>query len=548
VTDIVESDWRIYRAVLAYALMAIVELSIWTTVMLVAYQQGGAGAAGLAAGVSLLPAAILSPFLGSVGDRIPRGTALAGCYCVAAVIVAILAVLLKIQTPLWSIVAMASAVAVVISVARPIHYASLPQLATGPNFLVWGNSATAFAAGIGGFAGPALAGLAAATFGSWSLAAAASVAMFAAAGLALRLRLPKSGEESSNGAWHEAVAGLRHVGTDAPVLALLALSGFAFVVHGALEILGVTFASSVLGLNESSQGLLVGAPGIGSLGGALLGVGLAYRRRLAFPVSLGLVVAGLPLMFMGGVGALSGAVVLIALFGLGERFSSLASEALVQRATDDFVLARVFAVWESITLFGFAAGSFLAPVLVSWLGAQHAFLPLGLGLALLALLLWPVMRSLDDRAIFRTDVLQLFKGVSFLAAMPPAALDRLSNMADWEDLEAGDVVITQGDEGDSYYVVQEGTLSLAVDGTVQRNLGAGQGFGEVGLLYDRPRAATVTALEPTRLLVVERDEFLAAVTRSVDGHRIAKRVAAAQLARTSGHPSAGVPRQPRDPH
>ncbi len=528
------SDWRVYRVVFASALMVTVEVGVWVTVMLYAYERGGASAAGLATGLSLLPAAILAPLLGSVGDRFPRGTALAGAYLVTAIIVATLAFLLYNDASLVAIVVCAGAVTVTISVARPIHYASLPQLSSTPQALVWANSATAFAGGIGAFAGPTLAGLAAATIGSWALAAASAVAMLCSTALCIRLHLPVSAEESE-GPLREALAGLRHVGSDVSVLALLALSGAVYIVTGALEILGVDYVAEVLGGDEAAQGLLVGGVGLGSLAGALLGASLAFRRRLAPPLVWGLVASSLPLIAVSGVRALIPAVALVAVFGLAERFSALASETLMQRATDDAVLARVFAVWEAVMLLGYAIGTIGVPYLIGWFGPAGAYVPLGLGLAILALAAWPLLRALDDRALFRTDVLALFRGISFLKPMRPAALDRLSNTADWEDWEPGGVVIEQHTEGDSYYIVESGSLEVAVDGKVQRTLTAGDGFGEVGLLLDMPRSGTVTVMEPTRLLVVDRDDFLAAVTRSPDGRRIAMRVAAAHV----GHPAGG---------
>ena len=512
-------------------MMSVVEIAVWVTVILYAYSRGGTAAAGVATGLSLLPAALLAPALGSIGDRVPRGAALAGAYLVTGLILVVLTGLLRAEAPLNVVVIGAAAVTLGISVARPIHYAALPQLAGTPQSLVWANSATGFASGVGGFAGPALAGIVTATAGAWLVGAMSAVALFGAAALCLGLALPESADASeAGGPVREAMAGLRHVGTDRAVLALLVLSGAVYVVTGALEILGVTFAAEVLGVGESGQGLLVSAAGLGALGGALAGAGLAFRRRLATPLVLGLVAAGVPLLLFGGVRSLITGVVLIAIFGLGERFSALASETLLQRSTDDDVLARVFAVSEAVMLIGYAVGAGFSPMLVRAVGATGAYLPLGIAIVVLSLAAWPLVRSLDERAVFRTEVLALLRKVDFLSAMRPAALDRLSNAAMWVEVELGEAVLTQGDMGDAFYVVESGSLSLAVDGNLlERTLRPGDGFGEVGLLYDLQRTATVVALEPCWLVSVERDAFLAAVTRSPDGHRIALRVAAAHL-------------------
>jgi CRP-like cAMP-binding protein len=102
----------------------------------------------------------------------------------------------------------------------------------------------------------------------------------------------------------------------------------------------------------------------------------------------------------------------------------------------------------------------------------------------------------------------------------------------WVDVPQGHAVISQGEEGDAYYVVSEGRFSVTVDGRLREHtIGVGAGFGEIALLRQVPRTATVTALEDSRVLRIERDDFLATVTGTEDGHRVAAEVAAAHLDR-----------------
>jgi CRP-like cAMP-binding protein len=128
--------------------------------------------------------------------------------------------------------------------------------------------------------------------------------------------------------------------------------------------------------------------------------------------------------------------------------------------------------------------------------------------------------------------LALIRRVRFLAAMSPPSLDRLSQAAQWMDVAGGDVVIRQGDSGDAFFIVDQGHLSIAVDGMAREHtLGPGDGFGEIALLRDVPRTATVTALESCRLLRLERTDFRAAITGSADGLMIAEQVAPSHLDR-----------------
>lgn len=189
----------------------------------------------------------------------------------------------------------------------------------------------------------------------------------------------------------------------------------------------------------------------------------------------------------------------------------------MQRAVLDAVLLRVMALWESLSIVGYTAGAFLAPVLVALLGPRWAFVPLGVGMALASLLVLRRLRPLDDRAVFRTDVLARLRGVSFLSGLPPAGLDRVARSAEWVDVSGGDDVVVQGEPGDAYFVVDAGLCAVGVDGSRRHGLGPGDGFGEVALLLEVPRTATVTATEKCRLLRVDRADFLAALGRSPEG-------------------------------
>ena len=126
----------------------------------------------------------------------------------------------------------------------------------------------------------------------------------------------------------------------------------------------------------------------------------------------------------------------------------------------------------------------------------------------------------------------LLRSIPFLDALPTYELEQLSRRAEWLDVPAGQVVVTQGDVGDRFYVIAEGQFSVSIDG-VRRpgELGPGTGFGEIALLHAVPRTATVTAETPGRLLTVLADDFLAAVTGSPDGHAVAREVSRAHLER-----------------
>ncbi len=102
--------------------------------------------------------------------------------------------------------------------------------------------------------------------------------------------------------------------------------------------------------------------------------------------------------------------------------------------------------------------------------------------------------------------------VPFLSALSVAASERVARSAVTRDVEAGDIVFRQGEFGDRFYIVVSGQLEVAVDGKLVRTLGIGDHFGELALLRRIPRTATVTALTEARLVSVERQDFLGALS------------------------------------
>jgi hypothetical protein len=217
----------------AFSLFSVVEYAIWVAVLLYAYGRGGVALVGIVSVAQLLPAAMLAPALGSVADRLPRGTALCSAYAAEALVLGILAVLLLLAAPVAAVVVAAAATTTTISVARPVHYAAVPQLATTPRVLVSANAAAGVSDGVGGFAGPVIAGIIAQGVGPWLVAALSTGAMLAAAMLTVRLRLPVSSVGGDDaGVLRDAVAGVRMVSSELRVWALLCVVGVSCRVVG----------------------------------------------------------------------------------------------------------------------------------------------------------------------------------------------------------------------------------------------------------------------------------------------------------------------------
>ncbi|HSN06453.1 MAG TPA: MFS transporter, partial [Candidatus Angelobacter sp.] len=416
----VASRTGLRRVLAAYALYDFVEFSVWLAVILWAFDVGDAYLAGLAALVQLVPAALVAPAIASIGDRMPRGTALVVAHGLVALTCGLTAVALWADAAVPVVIAAATTATTAIAVVRPIHFASLPSLAASPDELVSANSLSSVADGTLRFLGPVAAGVIVAVLGFWQAFGLGTVVGLLAAALCARLRLgsPVVEGEPPVGGLRAAVEGLVALRGDWGSLALLLAMTVDFVLGGALDVLGISYAQDVLGVSPSGVGLVVGSMGIGALLGAFAGAPLSRRRRLAPVVVAGGVVDGLAFAAVALLGQLTPAVVMLAVAGTAGAVLLVSGRTLLQRATDDRVLARVFAIQESTTLLGLAVGSMLAPVLIDLFSPRGAFIPLGVGCALVALTGIVFVRRLDARSAYRPQETALLRGVPFLSVLP----------------------------------------------------------------------------------------------------------------------------------
>jgi len=521
------------RVLVAYALFGFAEFFAWVVVIFWAYAEGGPRLAALAAVVQLVPAAIVGPAIATVGDRIPRGTALVLAYAFVTTTSLIAMLTLLVGAGVIGVIGASTLLTTALAVVRPLHFSALPSLAASPQVLVSANAVSSIFEGTFRFIGPVAAGLVVAHAGYWQAFAIEAAVGLGACLLCLRLGLPRpDGDGDEVGSIVAAVQGLVTLWRDWGALALLLVLTIDFLVAGALDVLGVAFTTDVLGRPETDAGYVIGALGVGSVIGAVLAASAGRRRRLSPVIVSGAVVEGLCFAAVALVAVLAPVLLLLVLSGIGGAVMLVSGRTLLQRATDDRVLARVFAVQESTTLLGTALGALLAPVLIELVSARYAFVPLGIACALLALSCFVLVRKLDARAVLHPVELALLRGVPFLSVLPEYELERLAQRARWELAPAGTVVIRQGDEGDAFYVTAEGELRVDIDGVrADHVIMAGFGFGEIALLRSVVRTATITAFTDARLLVIDSGDFLESVTGSINGHAIAAEASAAHLDR-----------------
>jgi hypothetical protein len=202
---------------------------------------------------------------------------------------------------------------------------------------------------------------------------------------------------------------------------------------------------------------------------------------------------------------------------------------LMQRSADEDVLARVFGVFESLLLLTMAAGALITPALVSAFGPRATLVIVGAFLPVLLVLTWPAVTRIDREARVPTEAIELLQTLPLFAPLPQTLLERLAAAAVEVRVPPMTAVITQGEAGDRFYVIRGGHAAVEVDGVETGELGPGDFFGEIALLRDVPRTATVRALDALDLYALERDDFLAAVTGYAPSRAAADSIVAQRL-------------------
>ncbi len=485
-----------------------------------AYRHGGAAVVGLVIVVRMVPAAIVSPFAAIVADRSRRERVMLAADVVRVAALSGAAAIVFVGGPAAAVYALAALVTTVGTVFRPAEAALLPSLARSPEELAAANVASSSIESVGSFAGPALGGLvlAASSTGVVFLVAAATFLWSALLVMRLRPDDPRTrsvaeprAERTSTSARGEAVAGFRTIAVEPGLRVIVGLYTAQTIVAGSVGVLVVVMALDLLDLGSAGVGYLNSATGIGGLVGAAVALTLVGRGRIAGDFGVGVVLWGAPLLLIGLWPNAVVALAMLGVLGLGNTLVDVSALTLLQRSVADEVLARVFGVVEGLTIAAMALGAVVAPILIAGFGIRIALVASGLFLPLLTVVLWSRLASIDREARVPTRQLGLLRAIAIFAPLPPATLEHLAHALREVRVPRGADVVRVGEAGHNFFIIDSGRAEVLVDGEA-KPLGPGDYFGEIALLRDVPRTATVRAVTELALYALERDEFIGAVT------------------------------------
>jgi MFS family permease len=495
-----------------------------------AFETSGTGAVGVVLFARLATAAALAPWLTLLADRKPRRAVLVAADLFRCALLGIMAALAFADVASIAVYVLSVLVAVAEPVFRSALAALTPSLVRSPEELTAANVAASAVESAGLFVGPAV--------GALLLAASSTGAVFAvAAGLLLVTVVLVAGIGTPGEPAPEApaprlrtlLAGWATIVSQPGLRVVIFLYSAQTLVAGMLSVLVVVLAIQVLDLGTAGVGWLAGMLGLGAIVAVLAAAGIAGRRRLAGYFAIGLLLWGIPLLLVSAWPSTAPVVVLLLLVGVGNTLVDVTGVTLMQRSAPDAVLGRVFGAFEALVFLTMAFGALLAPVLVSTLGVRGAFLAAGLVLPVLLVLLWRRLTSIDERAEVPREQVELLRRIGIFAPLPIRYVERLALALTTDTIAAGATVFHEGERGDHFYVVVDGEAAVEIGDRRVQVLGEGDVFGEIALLRDVPRTATVRAVTALRVAMLERDVFVATVTGHPASAEAAGSIVAARL-------------------
>jgi hypothetical protein len=523
----------------AYALFGTAEFGVWITLLVFAYGHGGPSASLLMVLVQLIPCIALGPFLGALADRRRPSRLLCLGYGLQALSMGAVAVAIGLGAPAVVVFVLAPLTSMSLTVTRPPQAALLPAIVRTPDELTAANVMTGWTDAAAALFGPAVAGILLAWRGPGLAVAAMAGMTVISAVLVMRLVGPAAAissavvpqdEESDGGKDIDTVGLIAGIGRafasvrkgagsnllvtlrNPQIRVLLALHTFYFVLIGALDLLCVVLAVDYLHMGPGGPGFLNAALGGGALIAGFVTAFLVGRRHLANTLTITLSIAVLALALIGAIPRVAPAILLIGTVGLAGAVFDVTGRTLLQRAAPSDAIAGSFSILEALMDTGLALGAVLVRVAIAIGGLKAAlFAPAAVAILLIAWL-WRRIQKIDASATVPQVEIQLLRRISIFAALPAPSLEGIARDLRPLTVSQGTVVIKEGDRGDRYFAVGEGELAISRHSQLLKVVSRGDGFGEIALIRDVPRQATVIAATDASLYTLEREPFVRAVT------------------------------------
>ena len=537
------------RVLSAWLLFNAAEWAIWVAILVYAYGASGPASVGLVAVAQLVPAALAAPLTARLSERMVPERALTLAYLAIGLAMAATGAAMAGGLSPLLIYALAAIVVAAYTSVRPIQTSILPALVGRAEQLTAANALSTILEGTGVLVGPLLCGV---IIGFASPSAVYVVAGLATLGAALLI----GGARVRRDAWVRTATvptptptpppsptpaspsptpaspvaqGLRAVTAERSRMLAIVLLATRFGAAAAMDVLLVLAAIELLDMGGPGAGYLAAAIGLGWVLGGATTLVIVGRPRLTPLAVVGALIWGIPIVGVALVVQPLPALVLLVGAGVGLAVVDVAVRTVLQRLVTTTQLASVFGIAEGASMAGAAVGALMAGVLVAVVGLTAAIMVAGVLLPMVAVAVLRTVSRGEASVPIPFREIALLRQIPLFAPVPAPALEAAAAALVPVTMSAGTVVIRQGEVGDRFWLVDTGEVDVDQDGSVIARLGPGASFGELALIRDIPRTASVVAVTDVALFALDREAFLLTVTASPRAAYEASAVAARHL-------------------
>jgi hypothetical protein len=505
----------IRRIELGWGFSVVGEAASTVALVVFAFAAGGAGLVAVYGLFRMLAGVTVALGIAGLGDRVRSEVLLRGSTALKAILLTLATVTAAMDGPALGVIVLAASSSGLEGAYRPLQAATLQWLVRTPAELAAANVVASMMESTGNLIGPVLAGvLLAVADPTASIALAAAffgLAWLSVLRLTVESRRPASG---SNRVLHDMVTGVKAFVRLAPPGGFAILAFAQTFVRGAVTVLIAVLAVDVLALGEQAVGWLNAALGVGGLIGGVIAAAVVRVTRLGRTFIAGVLLWGLPLVLLWLVTNPAVAYLAFVAIGIGNAMEDVGAFTLVTRLLSPRMTARVLGVLELAALAGIGLGSVAAPSLLDAFDVRGTLALLGLALTGLTIAHARRFARIDRTMPQPGPEVDLLRGLPMFAPLPLAVTELLSTELRPQHFASGSVVMKEGDPGEEFHVITSGAATVTVRGRPRPSLGPGDCFGEIALLRDIPRTATIIAAEPLHTLALRREQFLAAVASS----------------------------------
>ncbi len=489
-------------------------------------QTGSVAWVGIVSVARLAPMFVFSTFAGVLAERFERTRVMLVSDLSALVCMLGLVGVAVADAPAWVAVLLASITSVATIMEEPAVAALVPQV-VGEDDLAAANGLFSIIANLNVIVGPTVgAGLLAVTTVAGTFAVNAGT--FAVAAVLVTMLMVRSTptdvtEGGEAGMVRQLTVGLRVISANRSIVVLVAAGTMGSFLYGLDTVLFPVLGTD-LGLGTNGFGYLLTGLGLGGVLGGVVVARIAKLPRLALVIAVSMAVFSAPTALLVLVDEPIVAFGLQVVRGMAMIVVEVLSITAIQRSLAPEMVSRVFGAVMSIDIGAMVLGAAMAPFLLEAIALDSVLLIVGIAVPALVVLSVPWWAKVDREAVAQLAAIaprvERLEAMGIFSHAPRAALERLARAAEDVVLPVGAQVVTEGEPADALYVMVSGEVEVtALDETGQPQhvamLTAPAYFGEIGLLEQIPRTATVTTTSPTTLLRIDGEAFLDVLTNTV---------------------------------